>query len=176
MHRPTPVRMFKHTVPLLMSAATIFGQDRLPPRFEDYATPTGWKSRPVALMLRTHSEVFFHRPLLDTAREPPNFATQYRFNMWLCGATCLSGAIVDLATGRVIHPPMAQSNSRSPNFNLCQSAYEGSGVEVRPNSRLMIVHCGLNYSAQSQPNMPDVYYFVFEAQHFRWLAHLHRSR
>ena len=169
-------RVVKHTELLLMLAVTVLGQDRLPQRFEDFPAPTGWKGRPVALRLRTRSEVFLRRPLLEAAREPPNFATHYRFTMWLCGWSCLSGAIVDLATGRVIDPPRVESNSPWLSFSLCQSAYSGSGVEVQANSKLIIVHCGLNYSVLSHRNVPDVYYFVFENQHFRKLAHLHKNR
>jgi hypothetical protein len=58
-------------------------------------------------------------------------------------------------------------------FSVCQSAYEGSGVEVRLDSRLMIVRCGLNYDERLQRNVPDVYYFVLEDGTFRELAHLH---
>ena len=58
-------------------------------------------------------------------------------------------------------------------FSVCQSAYEGSGVEVRLDSRLMIVRCGLNYDERLQTNVPDVYYFVLEDHTFRELAHLH---
>ena len=74
-------RVVKTTELLLMLAVTVLGQDRLPPRFEDFPTPTGWKGRPVTLSLRTRSEVFLRRPLLEAAREPPNFATHYRLNL-----------------------------------------------------------------------------------------------
>lgn len=61
-------------------------------------------------------------------------------------------------------------------FNVCPSAFEGSGVEVHVDSRLMILRCGLNYDQQLQRNVPDAYYFVLEGQRFRELAHLHGKR
>jgi hypothetical protein len=165
--------MTKHVAFLLLPAVVVFGQDRLPPRFEDFPAPTGWKGRPVALRLRNSSDVLFGRPLLEAARERANFASHYRFTMWACGSACLSGAIVDLARGEIIGPPSVQRNPPWISFSLCRSAFSGSGVDVRVNSRLMIVRCGLNYDERSHRNIPDAYYFVFEDQHFRKVAHAH---
>src|SRR5579864_7688798 len=126
--------MAKHIGLLLLLAVIVFGQSRLPPRFEDFPAPKGWKGPPVAIKLRNRSEALFRGPLLEAAREPPNFASHYRFTMWLCGSACLSGAIVDLATGDVIDPPQVRSSPAWVNFGLCRSAYSGSGVEVRADS------------------------------------------
>jgi hypothetical protein len=76
-------------------------------------------------------------------------------------------------TGQVIPLPLANNNDQSSNFSVCQSAYEGPGVEVRPESRLMIVRCGLNYDEKLDRNVPDVYYFVLEGEGLRKLAHYH---
>jgi len=165
----------KHVELLLIFAVTLFGQDHLPPRFEDFPAPTGWKGPPMALGLRARSDAIFLHPLLESARQAPNFATHYRFTQWLCGSTCLSGAIVDLATGWVIDPPPVQSNSQPARFSLCQSGLTGSGVEVRPNSKLVIVRCGPNYNVRPRRSALDAYYFVFENQRFRKVAHLHRN-
>ena len=159
----------------LMLGITVLGQDRLPPRFEDFPAPIGWQGWSVVPRLETRSDAFLRRPILEAPHRSPNFATHYRLTVWSCGWFCLSGAIVDLATGRLIDPPRIQTNTARPSLSMCQSAYLGSGVEVRLNSNLMIVYCGLNYDRQSHRNVPDAYYFVFEGQHFRKLAHLHRN-
>jgi hypothetical protein len=122
--------------------------------------------------LTAKSERLFRTRLVQAAKEPPNFATHYRFTKWGCGSECISGAVVDLATGQVIAPPLAERSDTVMRFSVCQSAYEGSGIEVRLESRLMILRCGLNYDEQLQRNLPDVYYFVFEGQRFRELLHL----
>lgn len=157
---------------LLVSAAIALAQSH-PPRFEDFPAATDWKGPGAALKLTTRSERLFRTRLLQAAKEPPNFATHYRFTVWGCGSECASGAIIDLATGQVIAPPLAKSGGAWMSFSVCQSAYEGSGVEVRPDSRLMVVRCGLNYDEQLQRNVPDVYFFLLEGEGFRKLAHFH---
>jgi hypothetical protein len=164
-------RFFVRTVALLASAVIGVAQNR--PRFEDFPAPTDWKGQATALKLTTRSERLFRTRLLQAAKEPPNFATHYRFTIWGCGSECASGAVVDLATGQVIAPPLAKSGSGWMNFSVCQSAFEGFGVEVRPDSRLMIVRCGLNYDERLERNVPDVYYFVLQGEGFCKLLHLH---
>ena len=68
---------------------------------------------------------------------------------------------------------MSENTNPAMYFNVCQSAFEGFGVEVRLDSRLMVLRCGLNFDKTSGRNVPDVYYFVLEYQRFRELAHLH---
>lgn len=157
---------------LLLSAAVVLAQQP-PPRFEDYPSATDWQGSASALKLTNRSERLFRTRLLEASNQPPNFASHYRWTVWGCGSNCMSGAVVDLATGQVIAPPMAKSGSAAMNFNACESAFDGATVDVRLNSRLMIVHCGLNYDVQLDRNVPDVYYFVLEDRHFRELAHLH---
>jgi hypothetical protein len=163
-----PMAMFA----LLLLALPLVGQSSAP-RFEDFPTPADWKGPAAILEIPTPSERLFRTRLLKAAQQPPNFATHYRFTAWGCGSECASGAIIDLATGRVIAPALATKGNPWANFSVCQSSYEGSGVEVRPDSRLMIVRCGLNYDLRSQRNVPDVYYFVLEGEGFRKVAHFH---
>jgi hypothetical protein len=162
------VRVTMRIALLLVSAVMLVAQNRAP-RFEDFPAPTDWKGPPTAVKLATRSERLFRTRLLQAANKPPNFATHYRFTMWGCGSECASGAIIDFATGQVIAPPLAERMS----FSVCQSAYEGFGVEVRPESRLMVLRCGLNFDVRLQRNVPDVYYFVLEGEGFHQLAHFH---
>lgn len=123
--------------------------------------------------LTSKPERRFRTRLLEAAKEQPNFAGHYRVTIWGCGSECASGAVIDLATGQVIAPPLSENTNAVMYFNVCPSAFEGSGVEVHVDSRLMILRCGLNYDQQLQRNVPDAYYFVLEGQRFRELAHLH---
>jgi hypothetical protein len=151
---------------LLSFPLLIFAQSRLP-RFEDFPANTDWNGHAVPPRPATAPERLFRTRLLEAAKESPNFAGHYRLTTWGCGSECISGAIVDLATGEIIAPPLANNSTASMHCSVCQSAYEGSGVEVRLNSRLMIVRCGLNDNQQLQRNVPDAYYFVLEAKGFR---------
>jgi len=47
--------------------------------------------------------------------------------------------------------------------------FEGSAVEHRVDSRLVIIRAGINYSETLKANVPDVYYFVWEGHRFRQL-------
>jgi len=158
---------------VLLLAATIAFAQQQPPRFDDYPAPTDWRGPAAAVNFANRSERIYRTRLLEASREPPNFAGHYRFTVWGCGSNCNSGAIVDLATGQIIRPPLARTGSALMNFNVCESAFDGVGTDVRLNSRLMIVHCGLNYDIQLDRNVPDVYYFVLEDQGFRELANVH---
>jgi len=157
---------------LLVVAVVAFAQTPSP-RFEDFPAPTEWAGPAVAPKLTTRAERLYRTRLMNAAKESPNFAGHYRFVEWGCGSECVSGAIVDLSTGRVIAPPLAESSTAVLHFSVCQSAYEGSGAEVRLDSRLMIVRCGLNYDQRLDRNVPDVYFFVLDDKGFRKLAQLH---
>ena len=123
--------------------------------------------------LTTRAERLFRTRLLEASKEPPNFATHYRLTIWGCGSECASGAIIDLATGQIIAPPLAKSGNPVMHFNVCQSAYEGFGVDTRLDSKLLILRCGLNFDEQLKRNIPDVYYFLLDGQAFREVLHLH---
>ncbi len=166
--------MLMKLTPLLLSALALAQSS--PPRFEDYPAPSDWKGPAAALKLANRWQRAFRTRLREASNESPNFAGHYRWTVWGCGSNCMSGAVVDLATGHVIAPPLAERGNAWMNFSACQSAFDGSGVDVRPDSSLMVVHCGLNYDVQLDQNVPDVYYFVLEDQGFRELAHFHGKR
>jgi hypothetical protein len=122
-------------------------------------------------MLTTRAERMFQTRLKDAAHEPPNFAGHYTIAIWGCGSECMSGAVVDLKSGKVFSPPLAMGKG-SLHFSVCQSAFENSGVEHRVESRLFILRCGLNYSEKVGTNVPDTWYFVWEDDHFRQLLRI----
>jgi hypothetical protein len=151
------------TLPLLLAANTSV------PQFGDFPSATGFKGPAISPRL-AGSDRQFRTQLLSAGKEPPNFAGHYRFAIWGCGSECVSGAVIDLATGEVIHPP--QAGSGRPDFSICRSAYEGSGVEFHVESRLAIVRCGLNFDKRLNRNLPDLYYFVLEDQAFKEILRL----
>jgi hypothetical protein len=116
----------------------------------------------------------FQTRLLQASREPANFAGHYRITYWGCGSVCSAGAVIDLETGDVLPLPLAKTNGSGwERWITCPASFEGTGDDFRPDSRLMILRCGMNFDEQLQRNVPDVYYFALEDQRFRELAHLH---
>ena len=157
---------------LFLSAITVLAQPPTP-RFEDFPSPTDWQGPAATPKLTNRWERAFRTRLREASNESPNFARHYRWTVWGCGSNCMAGAIIDLATGQVISPPLAKGSGALDKAIACVSAFDGTGVDVRLDSRLMVVHCGLNYDVQPDRNVPDVYYFVLENQGFRELAHFH---
>ena len=145
------------------------------PRFEDYPASQTWNGTPAPIQLVTSAERAFRTRLTNAARQSANFAGHYRLVTWGCGSECISGAIVDLETGKVFSPPLAKETSAPMHFSVCQSAYENSGVDFRLNSRLLVLRCGLNYSERLQTNVPDTYYFVWEGVGFKGILRIQRS-
>jgi hypothetical protein len=158
-----------HSCLFLMLAVSTMAQSATTavPQFEDYAAGQIWKGTSAPIRLVTPAERAFRTRLTNAARQSANFAGHCRLVTWGCGTECISGAIIDLKTGKVFSPPLAKENSAPMHFSVCQSAYETSGVDFRVNSRLLVLRCGLNYSERLQTNVPDTYYFVWEGEHFK---------
>jgi hypothetical protein len=157
---------------LLTSAASAQSASFVLPRSEDYPVTQVWLGTPASAKLTTSAERMFRTRLTKAAQEPANFAGHYRFVIWGCGSECISGAVIDLETGKVFSPPLAKERGGWAHFSVCQSAYENSGVDFHVNSRLLVLRCGLNYSERLQTNVPDAYYFVWEGERFREILHV----
>jgi hypothetical protein len=141
-----------------------------PPHFEDFPVSEKWNQSPAPLKLMTRSERMFQTQLTNAAKEPPNFAGHYRITYWGCGSNCSAGALVDLQTGGVFPPPLSKSSGSGwERWIMCTACFDGADDEFHPDSRLMIVRCGLNYSERLQKNVPDTYYFLWERDGFRQL-------
>ena len=178
--RMRPLRVYPvgvhHSLKLLFVLAVAAFAQNTRPRFENYPVSQSWSGTPAPIRLMTGAERTFRTRLMNAAKEPANFAGHYRFEIWGCGAECISGAIIDLETGNVFSPPLANEHSRALHFSVCQSAYEDSGVDFRVNSRLLVLRCGLNYSERLQTNVPDAYYFVWEGNKFKQILHIPGGR
>lgn len=111
----------------------------------------------------------FRTNLTNAAKEPPNFAGHYRFTFWGCGTSCGAGALIDLQTGEVFPPPLGAHGNGWDRWIMSPAFIDGAGVDFRPESRLVIVRSGINYSERLQKNVPDVSYFVWEGSRFRQL-------
>lgn len=88
------------TIFLFASAANVLAQKQVP-QFKNY--PAGevfrGKNAPVKL---TRADMLFRTRLRYAAKQKPNFAGHYVLNFWGCGTECLSGAAVDVKTGKVV--------------------------------------------------------------------------
>jgi hypothetical protein len=102
----------------------------------------------------------FRTQLTNAAKEPPTFAGHYRVTFLGCGSNCSAGALIDLQTGDVFQPPLANPNGYGwERWIECTACFEGANDEFHLGSRLMIVRCGLNFSERLRKNIPDTYYF-----------------
>jgi hypothetical protein len=138
-----------------------------PPHFEGYPVTEIWHGTPAPLKLTTRSERMFKTQLTKAVNEPPNFAGHYRFAIWGCGSDCGAGALIDLKTGEVFQPPLGAHGHGWDHWIISAALFEGSGVESHPESRLVIIRSGINYSERLQRNVPDVHFFVWEDNRFR---------
>jgi len=143
------------------------------PRFEDFPVTGSWGHARAILKLTTPSERMFRTNLENAAKEPPNFAGHYRIAYWGCGSNCSAGAMIDLQTGYVFPLPLAKAGGTGwERWIMCTAAFEGATDEFHPDSRLMIVRCGLNYSERMRKNVPDTYYFLLDGDRFRQLLRI----
>ena len=155
-------------VPVSARSQTAKLKAKQSPLFEDYPVTEIWRGTKAPLKLTIRPERMFRTNLTKAAKEPPNFAGHYRMTYWGCGSLCSAGALVDLQTGDVFPPPLADPNGGGwDRWIMCGACFDGTGDKFRVDSRLMIVRCGLNYSERLQKNVPDVYYFVWEGTRFR---------
>jgi hypothetical protein len=126
---------------LLLAAAPI-------PTFDQYKVTEKFTGKPVAPVLRTRNQQQFRTVIRDAAQGGPNFAGHFTVAEWGCGAGCISMALVDSATGRVLDGPFGILG-----YDLAR-VYEGGEeqLEFRPDSRLLVARgcpgekdCGTYY-------------------------------
>jgi hypothetical protein len=145
------------------------------PRFGDYPAQADWHGSAASIKLITRSERMFRTRLTEAAKEPPDFAGHYKFAGWGCGSLCGAGAIIDLQSGDVYQPPLAEQGGGWQHWISCAASFDGTGYEYHLTSKLMIVRCGSNFD-QSGKNWPDVYYLLWEGTGFKTLLHIPKKR
>ncbi len=129
------------------------------PLFRDFPTGAiygGPHSKPD---LSSRDAYNYRTRLRDAAQEDVNFASHYRVVTWGCGTSCVSGAVVDVMSGRVTLFP----------FSICCSVKIGEAdfqpVLVRPNSRLIV------FVGQRGEEPPDAaHFYEFTGREFVFLA------
>jgi hypothetical protein len=139
------------------------------PRFEDFPLTENWNRPSVPLKLITRSERMFRTQLTNAAKEPPNFAGHYRLTFWGCRSQCGAGAVIGLQTGLVFPPPLDAHEDGWDRWIKSPALFEGSAIDFRRDSKLVVLKGGINYSEVLKANVPDVYYFVWEHSRFRQL-------
>lgn len=101
------------------------------PRFDAYAARE-FLAPPKTVAFSSSS--FFRRyktRLKAEAPLEPNFAGTYRLVKWGCGTSCVTGAVIDKKTGKVIPLP----------FTICckqDESESANAIDFRANSRLII--------------------------------------
>jgi len=136
------------------------------PRFEDFPETERWAGSPPKVMLDRPVVRMFRGQFRYAALQPPNFAGHYRIAIWGCGTQCLEGGMIDLATGKVIELPTSLRGEGGEYWMLCFSAFQPSGIESRPNSRLLEIRCA-NITGKDGGAYLRTSYFVFENDSFR---------
>lgn len=163
------VMILLYSVLLHAQAGAGKGKKRLP-RFEDYPVVESWKGSAAPLKLLSSSDRMFRTQFREAAKKPPDFAGHFRFTDWGCGTQCLAGGIVDFKTGRVFPLPLSKKVVGWEHWIYCAShGFDTISAESRVNSQLMVVRCGLNFDDDDN-STPDVYYFLWENDHFRRIA------
>ena len=123
------------------------------PRFEDYPAIEMFDGVAKPPVLRLPAERLYRTRLgrgvangegllgVHEAKSPPrpNFAGAYFAITWGCGSdACAALAVVDATTGRVFGPP-PDGNASASNFVATPITTGCPGIELRPNSRMIIV-------------------------------------
>lgn len=143
---------------LIICAAAIAAVAQAP-TFPEFATHEGLKGPPAKPVLRTRTQKTFATQIRRQAVSPPNFAGHYKVAEWGCGSSCVSIAVIDLATGNVYDGPFEILGYAIP------YRYEGGSdeLEYRATSRLMI--------ARGCPDDKNcgTYYYEWEGGHFHRL-------
>jgi hypothetical protein len=122
---------------LLLFAFTALAQT---PRFEEYPAANIFRG-PNAPVILSRVDRAVRNRIRVAAKQTPNFAGQYILVTWSCGDECLTGAAIDVVTGKVYSFPIT----------LCCWKPEGveteKPIEFHLASKLMVLKGGRNGKA-----------------------------
>lgn len=109
---------------------TTAAQNRTP-QFKDYPAGAVYKGKNAPVKL-TRADRMFRTRLTFASKQKPNFAGHYVLTYWGCGTECLSGAAIDVKTGKV----------HRIDFSLCCWEHYGDDnfkpVNFRLDSKLIV--------------------------------------
>jgi hypothetical protein len=118
-----------------------------PPQFEEYPAGGTYAGKHHAPVLTKESRQYRTR-LREGAKEKVNFAGHYVFTTWGCGTECITGAAIDVKTGKVFLLP----------FNLCCWGDGNDPFDIRPDSRLAA------FLGQRNEKGPGTWYYRIDDQ------------
>lgn len=75
------------------------------PQFRDYPVRDVFRGRAAKVDLGTPENRNYRTRLKEAAAQPTNFAGRYVLTTWGCGTSCVTGAAVDLMSGKVTFLP-----------------------------------------------------------------------
>ena len=136
------------------------------PKFEDFPARENVTS-PASVDLKSHRLARTYRTQLRRgAARGPNFGAYYTVVGWGCGTSCVSFAIVNARTGRVIFPERISNVS---GVHLHADDFEPGtnspywGLRYRLDSRLLILVGSLNEDEERE----GAFYYVMENDRLR---------
>lgn len=124
------------------------------PRFEDYTVQVSEVAKPAEADLKSdpYAEMY-KKHVLKAARKRPNFAGNYVVLPWDCGHNCKMFCIVNSMNGRVFIPPFSLSD------------WNGTAVEFKPDSKLLIVNGVINQTGQ-----PATFYYLWDNEKLKLIS------
>ncbi len=124
------------------------------PQFTDYRVTSAYIGKPAPVILNSRDKKMFRTRLREAAKERPNFAGDYVLTTWGCGTSCITGAVVNLRTGRVVFLP----------GSICCWQGEGERLIFRLNSRLLVTAGIMNEQSEH-----GAHFFKFTGTKFKHL-------
>ncbi len=115
------------------------------PQFSDYPAGEIYAGKVAKPILDTADKRMFRTRINEAAKGRPDFAGHYIFIKWGCGASCVSGAILDARTGAVTMVEW---------IVCCSSNWDVEPVEYHLDSRLFIFHGLIN---EEEPDASHFY-------------------
>jgi len=124
------------------------------PTFDQFTVIDFFTGSPAKPILSTRAHRRFQSMIRSGAAKGPNFAGHYTIAIWGCGASCISGVVVDAKSGAVRNLPFAVLTNGLSTFADGKTAADSDFEPLSFNlkSRLLVAHgcpeeetCGLYY-------------------------------
>lgn len=128
-----------------------------PPQFRSYPADDFVLRNRSPVDLSSDEAWMYRTRLRNAAKQEPNFAGHYVIAEWGCGTTCVMGAAIDVASGRVTFLPASACCWTGVDANF-------KPLEFRLNSRLFVMAGLLNEQGKM-----GAHFFVFDGRAFNLL-------
>ena len=153
---------------LALSAVSIsIASDQKPPSPDEYRVTELFQGKPAPVDLNSHPKAsLFRTRLREGARTGPNFAGHFTIVEWGCGSSCLSLALVESSSGKVIFPDEISPVFFAGNPDLSEENID-YGLIYNLDSRLLIIH-----GIPSNKKNGGSYYYSFENDHFKLIKEI----